>query len=633
MAVKNILAGVYDGIVACFDGYFRSNWPAGDKPMGAITGMLLLYTDTNQGAVSGGENNKGHYLTLFGLNLAPNFAALGTTHKVYIGGVEVDNYRYLKPAVGTAAGLIGTGVFQTWGIQALCVQVGALTGLTLGTEYAIDIKVSGVSAPINATSGAYFVDPDGNNISFTPNPGATVFVSLTGNDANAGTIAAPLRHLQAGTTISGLTGALFNSRGATSPVAANACQPGTQIVLRGGDYGADSAFESRWARLMRITGTAPTGSSGSGRIHITAYPGAAGANSPESVVWTGAVGTAGGIQGNDTTRATETTPYGQTGYCQYIHISHLKIISDPASSSDSAPINLQTKGDYWRVVNCDLSWLSTVTGASHARAAAITGDGESTRCYGNWVHDIYGDASANENHGIYFDGNLLCAQNSILAFNVIKNITAGNGIQFYNSIASDTFRGIKVHHNWVETTAKHGINISQSFRDGHFFANIVIDSGGYAIISQSQAASGALEIEYNTIYGWARLETTRAAVGSSTDLASGTTKFQNNIIVQAVGRSNTGYSFFSPNGADCTASNNRWYDISGNLAVKPAGDAAGSYGTPSFVDYANKDFRLAAGSACIDAGTAALTSVGLYDFLLAPRTVNATKDIGAMEKQ
>lgn len=632
MAVKNALPGNFSGYRACFDGYSRSNFKNGDKVFAAITGMLLLYTDTNSGAVSGGENNKGHYLTIFGLNLAPNFAALGNTHRVYIGGVEVDNYRYLKPAVGTPAGAIGTGVFQTFGIQALCVQVGALSGLTLGVEYAIDIKVSGVSAPINATSGAFFVDPDGLNISFTPNPGATVFVSLAGNDAGAGTIADPLRHLQAGTTISGLTGALFNSRGATSPVAANACQPGTQIVIRGGSYGADSAFEGRWARLMRITGTAPTGSLGSGRIHITSYPGPAGGNAPEAVDWVGASGTNGGIQGNDTARSQETTPYGQTGYCQYIHISNLKIHSHPTASSDSAPVNLQSKGDFWRVVNCDLSWPSTVTGVGWAKGAGITGHGESVRRYGCWIHDMTGDQTPLEQHGIYLDGNVVCDTNGVTAYNCINRVTAGNGIQLYSAAAS-SFTGQKIHHNWVQNTNKHGLNISQTAVSGHYWGNVFVDSGGYAMVNQSNSAAQAHEIEYNTVLGWARVETNRAACASLATVPSGTTKFHNNILAQVAGRANTGYAFVSFNDATATVSNNRWHDFSGNLTTKPAGDTLGTYGDPLFVDKDNLDLRLQAGSACVDAGTAALTSVGSYDFLLAPRTVGAAKDIGAMEKQ
>lgn len=634
MAVKDAI-GKNWVLSPSFDGYLYSAYPNGDKPTGAISGMLLLYTDTTEGAVSGGEDNKGHYLTIFGLNLAPSFAALGDTHRVYIGGVEVDNYRYLKPAVGVPTGAIGTGVFQTWGIQALCVQVGALSGLTLGVEYAIDIKVSGVSAPINATSGAFFVDPDGNNISFTPNPGATVFVSLSGNDANAGTIAAPLRHLQAGTTIAGLTGALFTTRGSSSPVAADACQPGTQIVLRGGDYGADTAYEDRWARFTRITGIAPTGSLGSGRIHITSYPGPAGGNAPEVVEWIGQSGSRGGIHWCDTQRGSvEANPYGGTGYGKRMHLSNIKIQPyETAAFTDASPINFQTGADYARVVNCEAEWHTLETGASAQRAAGISGNGIAMRIYGNYVHDIYGDPAQNLNHGMYLDGNANCAIDCIAAYNVFKDITAGNGMQTYNQVAADFLTGHIFHHNWIESTNKYGINLSAYTKSIHVFANVVVDSGGYAIVSQSQVASGALEIEYNTIFGWGRVETTRAAVGSTTNLTSGTTKFQNNIVVQDTGRSNTGYTFFGPNGADCTASNNRWYDISGNLTVKPAGDVAGSYGTPTFVDYATKDFRLGTGSACIDAGTAALTSVGSYDFLLAPRTVNATKDIGAMEKQ
>src|SRR6266480_5399849 len=63
-----------------------------------ITTPLVLYTDILSGPNSGGENNKGAYLSIFGKNFGAT--GLGTTTKVYINNVEVDNYRYLGTSHG-----------------------------------------------------------------------------------------------------------------------------------------------------------------------------------------------------------------------------------------------------------------------------------------------------------------------------------------------------------------------------------------------------------------------------------------------------------------------------------------------------------------------------------------------------
>src|SRR5579871_6697371 len=57
----------------------------------------VAYTDLVAGPTSGGERDKGVYLSLFGVNFG---AQLGATLKVTIGGTEVDNYRYLGPSRG-----------------------------------------------------------------------------------------------------------------------------------------------------------------------------------------------------------------------------------------------------------------------------------------------------------------------------------------------------------------------------------------------------------------------------------------------------------------------------------------------------------------------------------------------------
>src|SRR4030066_134240 len=82
-------------------------------PPTPITGApYILYTNVLTGPNVGGENSKGIYLSVFGKNFGNS--GLGTTVKVFINNVEVDNYRYLGPALGRSD------------IQQITVQIGAI---------------------------------------------------------------------------------------------------------------------------------------------------------------------------------------------------------------------------------------------------------------------------------------------------------------------------------------------------------------------------------------------------------------------------------------------------------------------------------------------------------------------------
>src|SRR4051794_26951427 len=86
---------------------------------------LVLYTDIASGPNTGGENNRGAYLSIFGKNFGSN--GLGSRVHVTIGGVEVADYRYLGASKGRAD------------IQQLTVQVGALGTPTPGVPLAIQV--------------------------------------------------------------------------------------------------------------------------------------------------------------------------------------------------------------------------------------------------------------------------------------------------------------------------------------------------------------------------------------------------------------------------------------------------------------------------------------------------------------
>ena len=162
---------------------------AAGSPVVITGGPNVLYTDLIAGPTTGGENNKGVYLSIFGVNFGAT--GLGTTVKVFINNVEVDNYRYIGPSRGRPD------------IQQITVQVGAIGNPTPGTALPVKVTVNGVESNSNRT--------------FTVQPGDILFVSQTGNDSTAAKndITKPWRRVQ---TSSG-GGAL----GAMSPETWSSC--------------------------------------------------------------------------------------------------------------------------------------------------------------------------------------------------------------------------------------------------------------------------------------------------------------------------------------------------------------------------------------------------------------------------
>src|SRR6266404_4331312 len=157
--------------------------PSGDSGTPEVNSgaPLVLYTDLISGPNSGGENNKGAYLSIFGKNFGSS--GLGTTVKVFIGGVEVDNYRYLGPSKGRAD------------IQQLTVQVGALGNPAPGSALPIQVSVNGAASNTDQT--------------FMVNPGRLLFVdNLKGSDSRAviGDITHPFRHVQTSSLSQGAWG-------------------------------------------------------------------------------------------------------------------------------------------------------------------------------------------------------------------------------------------------------------------------------------------------------------------------------------------------------------------------------------------------------------------------------------------
>jgi hypothetical protein len=115
----------------------------------AQTAPAIFYSDVDSGPNTGGQNNKGAFVTIYG----KGFGATRGTSTVTVGGGAADNY-------------------PVWSDQKVVLQ--------LGTAAATGNIVANVSG-----------QPASNGVPFTVRTGAIYFVSSTGSDTNNGSFTAP----------------------------------------------------------------------------------------------------------------------------------------------------------------------------------------------------------------------------------------------------------------------------------------------------------------------------------------------------------------------------------------------------------------------------------------------------------
>jgi hypothetical protein len=449
-------------------------------PLSPATGQpIILFTDIASGPTTGGENNDGVYLSIFGKNFGTSVSNI----KVTIGGQQVA--RVISLGLSRVGAVNGFMPFQE-----VVVQVGSLGGAAKGSSLQVILGVDtggGVYSNSNPTSAAMFM----------PTPGRILFVSLSGSASGGtpGNIAKPYRYVQKSD---------YNDTSA----AMGASLPGDVIVMRAGTY-QDLGFESYFVRFIRGDATACGGGRGSGLapsatggpITIMGYPG-----EDVFINMTAATGAVGGLSGLN----------GQSYPCagQYINISNLRV----ESGGGDGPIDLEQASTGWRVVNNE---LTATTAPNTALAAGIAGDGPNNSYYGNYIHDIYcgspGSAAPwpgpRQNHGIYVDGggvntNYLGGKTQgtyDIAYNYIYHVFGGYGLNVYNDangtpIGVSTTANVHFHHNMIDGTGKGGINIADGAGSGiEVYDNIVVNAGDSSLRVNSTNLAGA-QIFNNVFY-------------------------------------------------------------------------------------------------------------------------------------
>jgi len=527
---------------------------------------IVLYTDIASGPNSGGENGRGAYLSVFGKNFGPT--GLGTLVRVRIGGVEVDNYRYLGVAKGRPD------------VQQITVQIGALNNPTPGVALPVQVLVDNVGSNTDRT--------------FTVNPGRMLFVdNVHGSDTTAvpGDIAHPYRHVQVADT---------------SKAAYGAMQPGDIIVMRGtGTAWTDLGNDTYFTKFINKSASAPTGAVGTGPFTLMAYP--------NEDVFINVVGNAtqkGAISGVDTTS-------GFLGGL-WITLADLRI----ESGGNAGPIAVQIDGDHWRIVNNE---LTAATATNNAFAAGINGNGTNSYWVGNHIHNIAG-GSLQQNHGIYIDGD----GSYEIAYNTIDHVSGGNGLQVFvnGDNGSDVANNVSFHHNVVHDISKHGINIADNSQNNFAVWNNVVYNTAYAGLRFNTNTLHGARIYNNTFYNAVTSgNSSYGIITNDWNFPSDALDLENNVFVPTAGRKYTGGSVGIAAGIG-TISNNLWNGGSGSITF----DTHAVTGAPVFVDASNGDFHLQSTSAAIDAGSAAVASLVTDDFdFTETRPAGAAYEIGAFE--
>ena len=567
---------------------------------------LLFATDIVAGPTTGGENNKGAYVSLFGINLGQQ-ADLGATTRVYFGSAdtwhEVDNYRALVPARGN----------PYLAAQELIVQVGSLGGATDGTTLYIKVTANGIDSNTDLT--------------FMVNPGNFYFAdNVAGNDATGvkNDIAHPYRYVQkaSGSSFTGIW-AGGNLKG------------GDFIIMRanaGTPWSDQAGYSTRFLRFRSHTGTAPTGVAGTGYITVQRYPGPALAHAPEDVyVKLPTTTSRGGFMGAESGYA------GTAG--KYFVLSGIRVEGAPVSAStDASPINLQSSANYWRIINCDSSFPSTDSGAAHQKNGAIAGNGIGMTILFCYLHDVYGDGNM-ENHGLYLDGTggtpdyLGTAKDCLIAYNHIKNVTHGSLMQFYRSTTSKTFTGMEVHSNVMDGGGKYGMNFAEGTESVNFYNNIVMNVQKYGLRLNTFGTppeSSAIYVVHNIFYNCMINGEGYKSVIANEWNAMVNVQIKHNILAIKDGRVLTATRWFYGTATGITIDRNLYYDYWKKVTTKYSGDATGIYSDPLFTT-PGSDFTLGAGSPAIDAANASMPIIVSRDIVAALRPGGTANDIGPVE--
>jgi hypothetical protein len=298
---------------------------------------------------------------------------------------------------------------------------------------------------------------------------------------------------------------------------------------------------------------------------------------------------------------------------KYIVLSNLTIVGNTSADSDGAPINSQVKGNYWRVVNNDVSWPG-VSGTM--LAGGVVGVFGNSKILGNNIHNIDGGYM---NHGVYLDSG---SSNTELAFNNIHHVSEGNLVQTFDSVGGSPITNLDVHHNSIHDGGRYGLNISEGTRGMHAWNNVIYNTVYSGIRFNVNESTLAYTIEHNTLYNVCSNHPQEpGAIYNGWNASSGTVTIRYNIFLK--GSSSCSAAYTGDGGSDGAIKFSR--NLYSGYSVTSR-DATPVSSNPMLMNAAGADFSLQASSPAIDAASGSTVT---DDFSEKARSL---PDIGALEK-
>lgn len=551
-------------------------------PAAAEAAPRIFYTDIESGPNTGGENDNGAYLSIFGKDFGANLSQV----KVYVGNGEVARYMYLGRSLGRPD------------VQQLSVQLGPAT-----TTGPIKVVVNGAASNTDHR--------------FTVRPGNFYFVSATGKDSagRVNNINKPFRTPNYVKDIRGFG-------------------PGDFIIVRGGRYvlgdGTNNIGSNSWLRADK-SGTAGA------PMAFLGYPGeVVDVQHGQNIrILSNYVSIANWVVGNFAVSMTDCEGPGE--------VIALGNPTTPEICRDATD-SIRGIASFIRVVNVEMNGHDTGGFCSGGDGLVEIMHSKGVKLLGLSLHNTSPAQGDNESaHAIYLSTR---QQGTEVGWNAVYDIPATRAvIQVYQDSYGGACWGtkqltnIKIHDNLLHDLAGQAILLDGGAGDIEIYNNVIYNHRDhrYQDVIALRGGGGKLNAKLynNTVYVNPNQASQGWILGVGSYMGSYCPEnlaLYNNIFV--VTEAQDLYYHIDP-AKGCAASiisdNNIWY---GSKNHKPA--FAGPhelYVNPKFADPGKGYLWLRRDSPAIGKGSPKVSPVVSHDYDMNPRIKENGYDMGAYQHQ